>query len=260
MGATINGLDFIFANQSSQEFGVKMGFIGSNNRDTNDEQLNVIQTKNVVQEVFNYHGKYNSDPLKFKISVFDEGGNYIDADRQEDLKNWLIRDDFSWLIVDQDDLYDKQFRATAISAGLEDIGLRNAGLTVEFTCDCNHAWGVLQTKNYSSTTSSTVFFINNAKFNKYILCPQITISPNANGNISIKNNTTNKTMTFNNCLSTETIYVDCRNKMINSTSGRNLLNDFNKIFLSFLQGSNSITLTGNFNFKVEYRLPVRISG
>lgn len=258
--ATINGMNFIFANQSSEEFGVKMGFIGGDSRETNDEQLNVIQTKNVMQEIYSYHGKTNSEPLKFKITVFDENGEYIDADKQEDLKNWLIRDDFSWLIVDQDDLYDKQFYATAISSGMEDVGLRNAGLSVEFTCDSNHAWGILQTKKYSSTTTYTFSFINPAKFNKYILYPQVTISPKANGNISIKNNTTNKTMTFNNCLSTETIYVDCRNKMINSTSNRNLLSDFNKTYLSFLQGMNSITLTGNFDLKMEYRLPVRIGG
>lgn len=258
--ATINGLNCVFANQSSEEFSVKMGFIGGGGRDTNDEQFNVIQTKNVLQEVFNYHGKTNTEPLKFKITFFDANGEYLDADRQEDLKNWLIRDDFSWLIVDQDDLYDKQFRATAISAGMEDVGMRNAGLTIEFTCDCNHAWTGLRSKPYSSTTTSTYQFTNVAKYNNYILYPQLTITPKANGNISIKNNTTNKTMTINNCLSTETIYVDCKNGMIKSTSGRNLLNDFNKTYLSFKQGNNSITLTGNFDVKMEYRFPVRIGG
>jgi len=259
--ATINGLSFTFANQSSEEFGVKMGFIGSINRDSNDEQLNIIQTKNVMQEIFNYHGKYNSDPLQFKITVFNSDGSYIDADKQEDLKNWLIRDDYSWFSVnDQDDLYDKIFRCTAISAGLEDVGLRNAGLTVQFICDSNHAWTGLRNKTYSSTTTSTYQFLNSAKFNKYILYPQLTINPSANGNISIKNNTTNKTMTINSCLSTETIYIDCRNEIIKSTSGRNLLDSFNKYFLELAQGTNSLTLTGAFTLKMEYRLPVRIGG
>lgn len=258
--ATINGLNFIFANQSSQEFAVNMGFIGSSNRDSNDEQLEVIQTKNVMQEIYNFHGKTNSEPLQFKFTVFNSDGTYIDADKQEDLKNWFIRDDFSWLIIDQDDLYDRQFRCTAVSSGLEDVGLRNAGMTVQITCDCNHAWTSNKSKTYSSTTTSNYQFMNAAKFNNYILYPQLTISPTANGNISIVNSTTNKTMSINNCLSTETIYVDCRNGLISTSSGRNMLDDFNKYFLELKQGMNSLTLNGAFNLKMEYRLPVRIGG
>jgi phage-related protein len=258
--ATINGLNCIFANQSSEEFGVKMGFIGSNNRDSNDEQWNLVQTKNVVQEIFNYHGKYSSEPLQFKLTFFNDDGSYIDADKQEDLKNWLIRDDFSWLVVDQEDLCDKEFRCTGLSVGLEDVGLRNAGLTVQMTCDCNHAWTGIRTKPYSSTTTASYQFINPAKFNKYIVYPQLTITPTSNGDITVKNNTTNRTMSILNCVTTETIYIDCRNEIIKSSNGRNLLDDFNKYFLELIQGNNSLTLTGAFTMKMEYRLPVRIGG
>ena len=257
---TIYSLDFIYAGHSSEEYGVKLGFIQNIDRASNEEKTEIKTSKNLFQETWNFHGTYPSEPLTFKICVFNEDGTMIDADKQEDLKNWLIRDEYAWLSIDQIDLYDKQYFCIINNPSFEDVGMQNAGFTFQCTCDSNHAWSPLQNKPYTSNTTINFDLFNYAKYNKYIILPALTISPTSNGNISIVNNTTNKTVTINNCVSTETIYLDCKTGMIKSTNGRIMLDSWNKNILELKQGKNNITLNGAFTIKFEYRIPVRIGG
>lgn len=257
---TIYGLDYIYDNKSSEEFGVKLGFINSTDRGSNEEPVNIVLTKNIFKEEQNFHGAFPGEPLSFKITVFNEDGTMIDADKQEDIKCWLCKGEYAWLSIDQIDLYNKLFYCIINPVNGEDVGMQNAGFTFQVTNISPFAYTQLNTKSYNSSTTATYNFINSAKFNKYILYPQLIIKPNASGNISIKNNTTNKTMTINNCVSTETIYVDCKNEKIYSSNGRIMLDDFNKYFIGFIRGNNSMTLTGNFSMQMKYRFPVRIGG
>jgi hypothetical protein len=257
---TIYGMDFIYSGESSQEYGVKLGFINSMDRGSNEEPVNIIFTKNLFKEEQNFHGAYPSEPLSFKITVFNEDGSMIDADKQEDIKCWLCRNEFGWLSIDQDDLMNKFFYCIINTINGEDVGMQNAGFTFQVTNISPWAYSEIKTKTYTSTTTLTDKFYNSAKFYKYILYPQLTLTANSSGNISIKNNTTNKTMIINNCLSSEKIYIDCKNDKIDSSTNRILLDDFNKTFIGFVKGSNSITLTGNFTMLMQYRIPVRIGG
>jgi hypothetical protein len=79
-------------------------------------------------------------------------------------------------------------------------------------------------------------------------------------NISIKNNTTNETVTINNCSLNEVVTLSCFSDKIISSTGRNLMSDWNKFTLGIAENINSFTLTGNFKVDFQYRLPIRIGG
>ena len=257
--ATMYTPRIIYANESAEEHGVIVAILNTQ-RDSNEEQFEIIQSTTLYKTKYTYHGKYKTSPSSFKLSFFNEDGTMIDSYKQEELKKWLIRDSFNWLSGDQDDLYDKNYRCIMYNPSYEDVGMQNAGYVFNVLLDSPYAWSNLKTKNYSSTSSLTFKFINTAMFDKYILSPQLTLTCTSNGNISIKNNTYNKIMTINNCTSGEILYFDCEEELPRSSTGRNLLSDFNKYFLELGSGENSITLTGSFNMKMQYRIPARIGG
>lgn len=103
-------------------------------------------------------------------------------------------------------------------------------------------------------------FTNSTDYDDYILYPSIKLTPTIDGTISIFNSTTNETVTINNCVTTETITLDGWSDIIQSSSGRVLIDSWNKKFFSLANGDNNITLTVNFTMIMEYRLPVRVGG
>ena len=257
---TRNGSRIIYANQSSDEFGVFVGHIQTINEDTNDEETNIIQSKNRFKNTWDFHGLEQSAPLKFKMTLIKLDGTYIDSNDQRMLKKWLCKSNFNWLQVEQDDLNDINYFCIITNPRPVNVGVYTGGLEVDITCNSGIAWSEINKKSYTSNTTYTFNFNLITDYDDYILSPIATIKPTSDGNISIKNNTTNKTITINNCVTTETIIMDGNKDIIESSNNRVLLDSWNKQFLEIISGSNSITLTGNFTMILEYRLPIRIGG
>lgn len=257
---TINGYNFIYANQSSDEYGIFMCDIGSINASSNDEASELITSTTPFTDRWHFHGLQKSAPLQFKITIARADGKFIDADFEEELKEWLCQDEFGWLQVDQEDMFGKFYFCIMTNVEKNDIARRTGGLTFQITCDSGRAWSDLKRQAYTSNGSLTFNFYNSAKYKKHVLNPTLIITPTSSGSISIKNNTTDQTVTINNCVANETITLDCDNEMAESSNGRVLVNDWNVEFLGMQKGANNITLTGNFKLTIEYRIPVRVGG
>ena len=257
---TINdGFRFIYANQSSDEFGVFKGSIGGFNTDSNDESSNLITSKTMFQDRWSLHGIEKSEPLQFKLMIAKQDGTYFTASEERAIKKWLCKKRRHWLYIDQEDLVDVCYYCILINPQKTSVGLMSAGISFDVICDTNHAWSGLR-KQRKSSSSGTFRFIFNSDFDEEILSPILSITPSVNGNITIKNKTSNEEISIKNCLSTEVITIDCDNEMIKSSNNRVMLDSWNKKFIHFIEGQNIVEMTGSFVLDMEYRLPIRVGG
>lgn len=257
---TISDCRILYANQSSDEFGTFRGHIGNINTETNDEETTIIQSKNRFKDTWDFHGLEQSKPLQFKLTIIKSNGEFIDANDQRALKKWLCKDTFNWLQVEQEDISNIFYYCIITNPRPISVGAYTGGIEFTVTCNSGFAWSDLIVRNYKC--NDTLTFNHNifADYDDYIVRPVITIKPTANGNIFIKNNTTNQTVTIKDCVTTEVITIDSNKDILESSNGRALLDSWNKIFLELVSDVNNIELTGNFEITIQYRLPVRIGG
>lgn len=261
MSSINSGIDFIFNSKSSDEYGVFLcTSFGSVTRANNTENRTIITTKNIYNKRFNLHGVQYDSPLTFDIIIANNDGTYIDTYKERELKKWLLCSTRHWLQINQIDHIDVSYYCIATKSEIIDVGAYSGGMLISFECDVPWAWSGINKKSYTSNTTYTFNFNLITDYDEYILSPMVTIKPTSDGNISIKNNTTNKTATIDNCVTTETIIMDGNKDIIESSNNRVLLDSWNKQFLELISGSNNITLTGNFTMILEYRLPIRIGG
>lgn len=263
---TINdAAELIFNQESSELYGVRLCDFESVNEESNDEESDLVTSTTAYRRTYSLHSVEKTAPLKFKITLckYDkktEMGSYIDSETEETLKEWLCTEEYGWLSFDQIDLYNKLYYCVITNPQKLNVGRYSGCMQFTITCNANNAWSKEIRKEYTTVNGTLTFnHYNMAKYNKYELSPTLVIAPTANGNITIKNNTNGKLVTINNCVTTETITLDCENEAGESTS-RNIINDWNIEFLSLDKGLNNITLTGNFKMIMEYRLPIRIGG
>jgi hypothetical protein len=257
---TITGSDFIYAGQSTDQFGTFKCDIESINTESNDESTDLIMSTTPSRNTWSLHAVQKAEPLKFKVTICLASGEFIDAFTERQLKKWLCKDGFNWLSFNQDDLFNCYFYCIFSNPQKVNVGRMSGGLEFQVTCNSGNAWSELKTKKYDSTENSTFNFYNETDYDNYILSPTLTIVPCADGNISIANTTTGQSITLNNCVVNEEIILDCENEMISTSSTRNIIDDWNVTFLSMKEGSNQISLTGNFKLQFDYRLPIRIGG
>lgn len=257
---TITDCKFIYADVSSDVYDVYMCQIGSNvDTDSNDEASNLITSTTPYIDNWHLHGKNKSEPLKFNITIAQKDGNYIDSYKERELKKWLCKNKYNWLQVMQDDLYDIQYNCILVNPQKVNVARMSAGLRFNVICNSDKAWTGLRNKLYTSINSFNFDFNLSTDYDDYILYPTLIIKPTLNGDISIKNNVTNKVLTIKDCVSTETIIIDNNYNIITSDK-RILLDKWNKQYFNLIEGINNITLIGNFTMEMQYRLPVRVGG
>lgn len=257
------GVNLIYGGVSSERYGVFMADFNGAVPDSNDEESELITSTNAYKDTWDLHGVAKSNPLSFPITLVKNGGdnNFFNATDEREIKKWLIKKKYDWLQVDQDDLNDTFYYGLFTFSAKNNVARMTGGLTFDFHSNSTHAWSGLKKKHYSTIDGSLNFsFYSNVDFDDYIIYPTIIITPTVNGVISIRNNTTNETVTLTDCVTTEVITLECGNDKIKSSSGRGMIDSWNKRTLGIIEGANSFTLTGNFNMTLEYRLPIRVGG
>ena len=257
---TIKEMRILFANETSDSYGTFRGYIGSVNEDSNDEEASLVTTTNSFKDTWDFHYKNKVNPLQFTITLIKSDGTYFDSHEERALKKWLVKEKREWLQIDQDDLGDIMFYCHLINPRKVNVGANTCGLEVTCVCDCGHAWSGLNKKTYNSVTSLNFSFNSVVDFDDYIIYPSIKITINGGTTVSIKNNTSNETLTIGDCSVGEVIEIDCGKDKLKSSTNRVLLSNWNKQMLSIVEGINSFTLTGNFSVDIMYRLPIRVGG
>lgn len=260
MYVTIIENGFIFAGEDNEQHGVFKCIIGSPTSSGVDEETDIITSTTPYKDTWDFHGKIKSAPLKFPITIALSDGNFIDTVKERELKKWLCKNRYEWLQPCQDDLYNVMYHCIMVNPRkVDDLGA-NVGMQFDVICDSPWAWTRLKSKTYTSSGTLTFNFYLSTDIDEYVLYPTVIITPTASGTVKIENNTTDKTVEIDNCVTTEVITMDNNSNKLKSSSGRILLDDWNKQFLAMKEGVNSITLTGNFVMELEYRLPVRVGG
>lgn len=255
-----DGSNFKFGNKSSEEYGVILVKFDTANSDSTDESTTIVTTKNTRNRKFDLHGVVMDTPLTFEITVSKANNKYFDMQDEEKIKKWLCKKSWDFLSIKNDNMMDVAYCCILNNPKRIKIAENIAGLSFSVTCNSNVAWGKLHKTSYNCNGTLSFRFYYDSKFQDELLHPVLIIKPTASGNISIKNNSTNKLMTLNNCINGEVVTFDCESENFESSNGRNLLSNWNETFISMIDGNNNITLTGKFNLTIEYRLPVRIGG
>lgn len=256
---TINdGVKFIYANEYSDIYGVQMcTSIGSVSRMGNSENRSIITTKNALSNIFNFHGVKYDNPLQFDIIIYNTDGSWIDSYKERQLKKWLSKNKRYWLQVEQDDLSDIQFFCIATSTELIDVGAYSGAMKVTFEADAPWAWSGLRKKTYTCTSTLSANLFMELDFDEYCIYPIMQIKSLGTGTVKIQNTTTNETVEITNCVVNEQIIIENETDKITS-SNSNIITRWNKRTMSLVEGKNNITLTGNFQLTMSYRLPIRV--
>lgn len=258
--ASINdGVDFIYGNHSSEEFGVKIATsFSSTTRSSNVETREIITSNNPSNKTFSFHGiKYNS-PSTFDLIIYKEDGTFINTDEERQLKKWLLTNNYKWLSIDQDSLNAISYYCIATQCTILDVGAYSGGMQIVFQNDSTGAWSNIDTKQYSISGTLNFKLHMDTDYDDEIIRPILTITATSDGNISIKNVIRDEIITINDCISGEEIILDGFSGKISTTSNSLLIDRWNKRYLKLQDGYNDILLTGNFNLKLQYRKQIRV--
>jgi hypothetical protein len=257
---TINdGIRFVYANQMSDEFGVGIASsFGSTSRSGNSENRNMLTSKNNFSNHFNIHGITYDNPVVFDLIIYNLDNTYIDAEKERMLKKWLLKNNYNWLQIDQDNLGGIEYFCIGQTIDLIDVGTYSGGLRCQFLCDSPWAWSDLKKKIYTTVSNTLSFSLNTSlDFDEYLVSPTLQIKALGNGNIKIQNITTNETIEVLNCITNEQIIIECSSDKVSSTN-TSIINRWNKNTISITEGKNDFLLTGNFAVTISYRLPIRV--
>lgn len=262
MSSINDGVDFIYNGISSKEYGIKLATsIGSITRSNNIEVRDIVISNNSTSKTFGFHGIKYTSPNTFDLIIYKEDGSFINEYEERQLKKWLMSSNMHWLYIDQDTLNNIEFYCIGTKAEMIDIGAYSGGMLISFQCDSTSAWSKQIRKSYTTVGSTLNIKLRiDTDYDDEIIKPTLIITPKSNGDISIQSITRNEIVTITDCSNDETIILDGLNGKVNTSGNGLLINRWNKQFLKLQDGVNSITLTGDFTFQIQYRQQIRIGG
>lgn len=135
---------------------------------------------------------------------------------------------------------------------------RVIGYVAKFECVTPWAFTPLITEEGSVSRTSS-FQISNITSLVY---PKLNFTITASGDdlqLTITNRTTDTQSVIKHCVSSETITIDCANKVISSNRSTNRIigDDFNWTWLFFTQGDNTLITSLPCDVTIQYRLPIK---
>jgi hypothetical protein len=130
---TITGCNFIYAGRSTEEFGSFKCDIESINTESNDEISDLIMSTTPFRRTWSLHAVQKSEPLKFKVTICLDNGDFIDAFTERQLKKWLCKDSFNWLSIDQDDMCNIFYYCIFSNPQKVNVGRMSGGLEFQVT-------------------------------------------------------------------------------------------------------------------------------
>lgn len=280
MGFT--GLDFIFDNQYSENYGLKIMSINGS--------LTTNASAGCGIEVFadwvyrnpsaHHQGVAQNEPLEFELELVSE--DELPGIMRSKISKWLFgRMNFCKLQIVQRDLQDIYFNCHLIDPQLTYIGNHCHGITCKVQCDAPWAWQNEKTYKFNSnaanqiTDESGTYFTwrhyNDSDDTDYTY-PIIKFKMKRGGDFSIINTSDNnrefkfgitENGTAKTLVENEELIVDCRNQTLETSyTGRNTLSEiFNKKFLRLVSGVNDLRITGDFeSIEMKYRNARKVGG
>ena len=241
---SINAYDVILDNISSTNFGLRIAYFDGDEPKENivaEHEYETYQSSSGDLKILKTKEKGTREfPLTF---VRETPIELYEIDR---IYKWLMpRDEEFRKLYINDPAYQGYYYNAKINK-IVDIPINGYPYAIkcDVLCQSQYAYSNIIKKTFMSPTLPLTFTIVNDSSKK--LSPIFKFKCNlANGNITLKNNSTNETMTLTGLTLNEVITIDYKERTISSNTNPLVLNKFNKVFLNFKQGVNSLILSGN---------------
>lgn len=245
----INAKDFTFCDKKLSDFGFMIAdFDNSLDDSASCGNVELITTRPPMSANNIVHGISYGDPIKldFQIVKFDFANcicseTPVTNEEQENLMRWLIKRNYNYIYFDDNIhlCFNVHMNVTP-----KKVGGVIRGFQITATNDSVYSYS--EEKDEFLVVGDNAF-IDNSSVIGYTY-PVFRITTGTKGDVIIKHQEDDRTMTIKNCLSGEILTIDCEHGIIQSSvASHDLSSDFNFVFLRFFNTEdtrdNTISVT-----------------
>lgn len=196
-----------------------------------------------------------SNPMSFPFQIINSDGSSITPEKESTLKKILCkRGVYKWFQLADDRYANVRYKVNISNPKLIDIG-DVKGMEFTLTTDSPFGYSPILTKKHNVTDiNKTIGFYVNTDEDDYIY-PTVTITMTQAGNLEIVNDTEvpNRKFVLNNVVVGEVITINNELPDISSSISHDVYQDFNKHWLRFKDGKNTLTFNLNCTVTIQYR-------
>jgi len=243
------GSSFIFNGIPSEFYNLQIGDIGGSGEYTSEgDSVSLITNKLFRRASPIFYGAEQTPVLSFPLSFYSE--DEISAKDYSSISAWLFgQQNYKVLRICQPDMQEIYFNCFLNDPEVIRIGNIIKAFTVQVECDS--PYGYREAKTYAYTygayyTSGTIEFYNESDSNFYSYPKVFTITANSyGGTVTITNTTDGNRALVISLSPDEVVTLDCDLQIMSSSSETYPLSNFNKNWLRFIRGLNTLTVEGN---------------
>lgn len=254
--------NFVFDGRTSEEFGIMACYFNpvsdeydagmSSNLETvtNSDGSETFLLSNNYKESISFTLEISKNPCYSKNMAFGK-------DELRAIVSWLCNPvKYCEFQINEQFYSDETFYAIMTNPKYKIIKGEVYGLSL--TVNCNHPYALSSLYTYKQTISgSGTIKINNYsdEHNKSLYPESVEIQVSSACDITIKNNKedVNYFTKFTGCSSGEVIKMNCSHKTISTSASSGIMSRFNKNWLRFAYGTNTLTVTGNCTITIKFR-------
>lgn len=256
--------NFIADKDSSETYGitcVRFDTISGAETVTGGSETELSIGKTPRSSNFHIISQEYSNPLSFKFQIMNTDGSNINETKEGSINKWLCKRG-KYINFQIDDI---RFNDITFQVNISNPQIIKVGDVVgmEFSVSCKYPFGhyniTPKLYNITSANQQIKLYINNDD-DDYIY-PDVIITANASGNLSITNSTEteNRVFTINNLVAGEVITINGNTPDISSSiSTHKVWTDFNKHWIRFIDGSNVLTVSKLCSVTFNYKEPRKV--
>lgn len=256
--------NFMADKESSETYGiicVSFGTISGAETVSGGSETELNIGKTPRNNSFHIISQEYSKPLSFNFQVINEDKTAIDEVKERSLKKWLCkRGKYIDFQIDDDRFNNIMFQANISNPQIIKVG---EVVGMEFTVNMKYPFG-----HYKISTKPYIITAENQQIQLYInndddgyIYPDITITSNTTGSLSITNSSevANRIFTINNLVVGEIITIKGGIPDISSSIPSHAVwTDFNKNWIRFMDGINTLTISKLCTISLNYNEPRKV--
>jgi len=254
---------FIFDDIPSEFYNLYFGGFGDSGEAITPtaSDISLITQKLFRKPVPLYYGSEQTPVLSFPLSMYSP--DEITAQDFSLISSWLFGQmNYVKLRICQSDMSDIYFNCFLTAPMITRVGNIIQGISCTVVCDSPWAWKSPRTYTYTYGDTynivETRILLNESANNFYTYPTELIITANTfGGTIHITNMDDDDREFILSLSPNEVLTLDCENKIITSTTTTYPLENFNKNWLRFLRGYNSLEIDGNIS-ELEFTVPVAV--
>lgn len=172
-------------------------------------------------------GTEYEEPFQTTFSICKPCGEDFTANEMEFLLRWLNRAEYHEFILRDDEWGETIFYGTFNVEKVEFCG-RVVGFNLQFITNSPYGWLTQEQDSFEiSEAGGTMLVYDKSSVTGYIYPDELVITCHADGDLIITNSADDRTTQIKNCTDGEVLTIDKYVSTVESSTGRNVLNDFN---------------------------------